>query len=341
MQRTLNQLEQQLGQQELPRLTILSGDEYLLTFEASQRITQTAKQHGFEPSISNIQIENGHAGAMAWEEVRHTIQTPSLFSPKSCFTITLKSAKLDPKAKELLISFAENNQHQTSHCMIILIMPKIDQATQKAKWFQQLVAAADWYPILPIAPNQLPQWILNRATQNYQLTMNSEHAKIIAARTENNLYAADQALQKLALLNQEITNELLKDVIETSAQYDIFKLTDACLAGQKNRASRILTTLKQQGVEPILITWSLARELRLQIQIHTAMQNNQAFKQTCNKLRIWDSRQPLIQQFIQRSNLSQCKNYLTQLAKLDFIIKGLAPGNAWHELEKISLAMAK
>ena len=339
MKLTPDHLEQRLAKKQLATLTILSGDEYLLAYETSQRIALIAQQQGFEQSSHTIQIENGSAGSSSWDSVRNTIQTPSLFSPKSCFTITLKSTKLDPKAKELLTTFAENTKNQSAHCMIILIMPKIDQATQKTKWFQKLVAAADWCPIYPMTPNQLPQWILARA-KNYQLTLNVEQAKIITARTENNLLAADQALQKLALLKQEITIELLKETIETSAQYDIFKLTDACLAGQSNRAARILNNLKQQGVEPILITWSLAREIRQQIQLHTAVQNNQALKQACTKLRIWDSRIPLVQRFIQRSNLSQCKNYLTQLAQLDFVIKGLKSGDTWHELQKISLAMA-
>lgn len=340
MKLSAEQLTQKLSNSPLPALVLLSGDEYLLAHELSLEIIHSAKQQGFAPSSHTIQIESGNAGATAWQTVSNSIQTPSLLSPKTCYSIALKSSKIDPKAKEFLTQFAENSKNQAGHCIVILIMPKIDQATQKTKWFQKLSTAADWCPIFPIHPNQLPQWTVNRATKNYQLKITLEHAKIIAARTENNLYAADQALQKLVLLNQEVTTELLKDIVETSAQYDIFKLTDACLAGQKNRAARILTNLKQQGIEPILITWSLAREIRLQIQIHTAIQNNQAFKQACNKLRIWDSRQPLVQRFIQRSNLNQCQEYLAKLAKLDFILKGLAPGDVWHELEKISMAIS-
>ena len=47
-----------------------------------------------------------------------------------------------------------------------------------------------------------------------------------------------------------------------SSRFDVFKLADATLAGDTARSLRILAGVRTEGIEPVLVMWSLTRELR-------------------------------------------------------------------------------
>ena len=64
----------------------------------------------------------------------------------------------------------------------------------------------------------------------------------IAERVEGNLLAAHQEIQKLALLHPEgvLDFESVQDAVLNVARYDVFKLSEAVLAGDIGRTARML-----------------------------------------------------------------------------------------------------
>jgi len=331
MKISLTQLDKQLTQT-IASFYIISGDEVLLVNEACDSIIASLKK---QYALTPVRIAVGNH--FDWASLYHEFSTPSLFNPVSCFVLSLSSLKLDNTAKEVLTHFVQRPSPQR---FIIVKLPKIEKETEKTKWFTVLTDTSMWLPIPTIPPNALPAWLGERATL-YGLRLTPEQAQLIAQRTENNLLASDQALQKLQLINQPITTALLEELIETQASYTIFLLSDACLAGNGPRVARILETLQEQDIAPLLLLWSLAKDIRAAIQIHAALAKGQSFTHACQQQQIWTSRQPIMQHFIRYSCAKDCLYFLGELAHIDRLIKGLESGDPWHALQKICLTIAQ
>ncbi len=300
-----------------------SGNDTFLINEMSDKIIVAAKQQGFN-EVSHLYVDSG----FSWEKLYETMHTPSLFSPKTALVIQLSNWKLDDKAKALL---TESSQHKTDHLLVIVKGPKLERAMSNTKWFQAMTEHGVWIEIPAMYPSQVPEWLQQRASQ-YEFKLTREQAQQLAERTENNLPSAAQAIEKLQLLNLPITRALIEDVVEVSAEYDVFKLIDACLASDAVRSYQIFFTLKNNATEPLMIIGALARELRLIREITQAQSENVPLKSACQRLGIWESRLPLIQNFIRTYPHNQCQQMLAQLATFDAIAKGALPGHIWNEL---------
>jgi DNA polymerase III subunit delta len=330
MKLTLDSLPKAL-EQSLKPLYLLSGDEALLTNEVADKISQAAGKKGFDDK-QHFYVEP----SFNWQQVSQASQSLSLFSNKKCLIIQLRNWKLDSAGKECLNQIA---QATTVNTIVIVKGPKLEGTTAKTKWFTQLSSAGIWLPIFPIALEQLPRWI-NQRGKKFGLKLDQTQAQCLAEKTENNLLATEQALHKLSLHGGAVTQELIDDIVESSAQYDIYKLVDACLLGQGERANKIFEMIKAQGHEPVLINWALAKELRQAHQIAQAGSQGQSFDSACRQLGVWSSRQSILQSYVSRNNAKSSLQHLAQLAKLDRITKGVEAGDRWATLQQICFSVA-
>jgi DNA polymerase-3 subunit delta len=88
---------------------------------------------------------------------------------------------------------------------------------------------------------------------------------MLAERCEGNLLAAQQEIDKLALLWPGGTAVGAAEVAASSAdsaRFDVFQLGEAVRAADAARSLRILGGLQSEGAEPVLVLWALLRELR-------------------------------------------------------------------------------
>lgn len=300
-----------------------SGQDTFLVNELSETLIDSAKKQGFS-DFSRFYIDS----SASFEAIYTAFYTPSLFSPKIALIIQLHQWKLDEEIKTLFTTLAQSKH---KHIIAIIKGPKLERAISNTKWFQTMTQDAAWIDLPPLFPSKLPYWLQQRAKQ-YGFNLSPSQAEFIAQRTENNLPAAAQGIEKLALINTPITNEIIEDVIETSAEYDVFKLIDACLSKNSERIYRIFCYLKNNQLEPILIIGALAREVRLLAELIQAKQENKILKTKAQELGIWESRLPLLQSFIQNNKQENCSNILAHLAQCDAIAKGVIHGDIWHEL---------
>jgi DNA polymerase-3 subunit delta len=301
-----------------------SGQDTFLVNELSDTIIQAAKKHAFT-EITRLYADS----SFSWEHLYASIHSPSLFSPKIALILQLSTWKLEDKAKTLL---TESSQIKSDDLLVIIKGPKIERAMMTTKWFQAMTEHAYWIDLPVMYPSQVPEWLQRRATQN-GLKLSREHAQLIAKRTENNLPAAAQAIEKLTLLNTTISNTILDDIVDVSAEYDVFKLIDACLAQDGTRAYRVFLNLKNSHTELLMMIGAFARELRLLRDIlHAHMVENIPLKTAAQRVGVWESRLPLIQTFMRTYTYTDCQKMLAELSNLDAIAKGATQGNIWNEL---------
>jgi DNA polymerase-3 subunit delta len=177
------------------------------------------------------------------------------------------------------------------------------------------------------------------------LQIDLEAARLLGERTEGNLLAADQELQKLALIHPQGTRlnvESIAQGVEDSTRFDVFNLADACLKGEPSRASRIVNGLRSEGVEAPIVLWALSRELRTLLSLHQHLDQGQSFEHACKtqKPMIFDKRRPAYQKAIGRLPMKRLHKLLLMAQRLDLAVKGAATVPLWPGLHDLAMTMA-
>ena len=249
----LDELPAQLAQRLLPAY-LISGDEPLRVGEASDLIRARARAAGYEEREVFF-IER--AGAV-WDEVQQSAQSLSLFANRRVIEIRMPTGKpgVNGAAALLRVMAAAGDE-----LLLLVITGKLERETQGAEWVRALQARGAWLPIWPIARAQLPQWLQARF-RAAGLRADEEALELLAERSEGNLLAAQQEIEKLALLLPPGAAVSATEVAASSAdsaRFDVFQLGEAVRAMEPGRSLRILAGLQAEGAEALLVLWGLLR----------------------------------------------------------------------------------
>jgi len=322
--------------QNLASIYLISGDEPLLVDEAKKAVYQAAAKREFKHR-EVIYIETN---ATVWQEFAVLAYNLSLFATKQIIELRFNHAKPGNVGSKMLIEYAEK---PIANNILLLVMPKIDAATQKSKWFKALEKTAVVVPIWPLDHKQLPSWIANKA-QQLGLRLNYDCANIIAERAMGNLLAAQQELEKLFLLygSATVTVEQLLLSLSDTARLNSFDLMDAIYA-QKNHEKiiNILEHLKAEDSEPTLILWAITREIRLLINCKNAINNgdtmllNKHLDGGAYKLRI--ERKNQVKQLVNKLSMRHLEKMLCLAGDIDQMIKGVKSENVWLNVQRLMM----
>lgn len=328
---------EQLGahlKQPLQALYAVFGDEPLLALEAADAVRTEARAQGYsEREVFSVE------GNFNWQTLLQSSNNLSLFASRRILEIRIPSGKPGLEGSKMLEAYCANLPPDV---LTLVALPKLDKTAQNSKWFKALNQAGVTVPVYPVERARLPAWVGQRlAAQNQRA--DADTLQFLADKVEGNLLAAFQEVQKLDLLYPAgmLSFEQVKDAVYDVARYDVFKLTDALLEGDSVRAVRILEGLRGEGVDPVLILWALAREVRMLAKVQYAVRQGTALSQALRAERIWDSRQPLVQKALRRLPLGRLGQALRRAAGLDKMIKGLVRGDAWDELQQLGLLLAR
>lgn len=174
-----------------------------------------------------------------------------------------------------------------------------------------------------------------------------EGIAFIVERVEGNLLAAHQELQKLALLYPpgKLTSEAIHNAVLNVARYDVFKLSEAMLAGDATRLARMLEGLKGEGEALPLVLWSIAEEIRTLLKLQTGVSQGRPVPALLKEYRLWGPREKLAEGALGRLPLSLLREALQDAAQIDRMIKGLRvkafAGDPWDALLQLALKLAQ
>jgi len=237
------------------RAYLVSGDEALLVNEAADAIRAAARRAGFEEREVFF-IER----VADWEAVHASTNNLSLFGSRKLIEIRLPSGKPGTGGAnaigELLAAPSPDNVY-------LMLTGRLEREQLDAAWIKAFERAGAWLHIWPIDVGDLPKWVRARATA-VGITLDDTAVQLIVDRTEGNLLAAHQELEKLKLTvpDGKVSLETVYASLGDSARFDIFQLGDAALGGDVTRALRILVGLRSEGEEPVLVLWSLGQAIR-------------------------------------------------------------------------------
>ncbi|HKX53250.1 MAG TPA: DNA polymerase III subunit delta [Nitrosospira sp.] len=327
------QLARHLEKQLAPLYTV-SGDELLLAIEAADLIRAKARQGGYiEREIFNV---DSHFN---WTELERCSNSPSLFGEKRIIDLRIPSGKPGNQGSVALENYCCALPQDT---VTLVTLPRIDQQSAATRWFKALNAAGAVITVYPVERGRLPAWIGQRlAIQGQNADINT--LQFLADKVEGNLLAAYQELKKLALLYPPgmLSFEQVKDAVLDVARYDAFKLSDAMIAGDAARYTRILEVLQGEGTALPLVVNTLAGQIRSLTMIRTGLDAGKPLGQLISQPRVWQDRQKIMENAARRLSFEQLTSALSHAAKIDRVSKGVASGDPWDELLQLGLRFAK
>ena len=311
----------------LTGIYLVSGDEPLLVGEAADAIRAAARTGG----CADRQVFFVDR-SFNWDELRLAGQSLSLFAERRLFELRMPSGKPD-KGAALLADLAAQTPTDLTY---LIITDKLDRKASDTPWVQAIEKHGAWVPIQPVDAAALPAWLRARAKM-LRLQIDAEASQMIVERVEGNLLAAQQELEKLALLanGEPIGVDLVLRSVGDSARYDVFQVAEAAAAGDAARALKVLLGLKSEGVEPTLILWALVRELRGMWQ---ARERDRLRSQARGSG--WNLAANPSPRALARLKKLPLAPLLLQASHTDRVIKGLAAGDAWSALTGLTGAFA-
>ncbi len=321
-------------QRGLAPLYLIHGDEPLLAMEAADAIRARARLAGHDER----EVFTAEAG-FSWQNLLDSGNSLSLFAARRIVEIRIPTGKPGTEGGQALQDYCARLPADT---VTLVTCPKLDKQAQATKWFKALEQAGVNLPVYPVERQRLPQWIgVRLAAQNQRA--DAAVLQFLADRVEGNLLAAHQEIRKLGLLFPAgpLEFEQVREAVLDVSRYDVFNLAEAMLAGDAARLARILEGLKGEGVAPTLALWALTQEIRTLARLKLGQRRGVAVAQLMRDLRVWESRQNLMQRALGRLDEARVLAGLKQAAALDRTIKGLGRGDVWDGLLQLGLSMAR
>jgi DNA polymerase-3 subunit delta len=313
---TPDSLAPHLEQRLLPAY-LVSGDEPLLAGEAADAIRAKARAVGFSEREVHF-LDRGSD----WDDVRASAGNLSLFGSRRLLELRLPTGRPGVAGNKALLALLEGNDPDT---LLLILAPRLDRDAQAAQWVSTVEARGGWVQVWPVEADRLVGWLRARC-RRLRLDVSEEALVFLAERTEGNLLAAHQELEKLRLLASggTLTPDLLLASVADSARFDVFRLSEAVLEGEADRALRVLAGLRSEGTEQTLVLWALTKALR---DLWGAVSSP-----ATGRARGWQRQTAALEKAARRAPRLSFKALTLRATRADRMIKGRLQGDAWDEM---------
>ena len=329
-------------------LWLAHGDEPLL----SQWLIDALRPHWHAQNYAIKRIEL--VSVKSWQEVLSELGSQSLFDDASALIVT-GNHKPDKAVIAELERFAIDAQSGAHSHSLLWLTPKQDKRAQSSKWFAPF---AQYGHIIDcnLYNEQQRQQLLQIQAQQFGLTLSQEAWQLLISHTEHHLLSAYQTLWRLSYLfapqlvgDNDNTNSVadsqipptanvaldvkdLQAALVSDAQFSVFDLSDAMLAGNSAQVAKIIFQLRATDEPTTLVLWAISKDMRQIMQLMDG--------QDPQSLGIWRSKQGLYQQACRRHSNVHTAEWPTLLYRCDQAIKGLVQQPAWELLLQAALELS-
>jgi DNA polymerase III subunit delta len=300
-------LARHLERQLLP-IYLISGDEPLIAMEAADAIRGRARALGFtEREVHAVDRSTD------WDAILAAAGTLSLFATRRIIELRLPTGKPGVAGGRALATLAGSLAEDT---LVLVLSGRLDRDAQGADWVRAVEERGGWVQVWPVAADRMRPWLEARCRQ-LGLAAEPEALDVLAERTQGNLLAARQELEKLRLLAGDVpggaglrvTAASVLAAAGDSARFNVGELSDALVAGDLGRALRVLGGLQGEDAELPLVLWAVVRALRTRWSRYAEPGAPGA-----------DAARPTFRRLAERA------------LRADGMAKGRRAGNAWDEI---------
>ncbi|MHB1402117.1 MAG: DNA polymerase III subunit delta [Thiobacillus sp.] len=320
----------------LAPLYVVVGDEPLAAQEACDAIRAAARAAGHsERNVFTVQ------GRYNWQGIFAGGDNLSLFAERRLTEIRVPSGKPGIDGAKALEAYAARLPSDT---LTLISLPGLDWKAMKSRWFTTLAAAGVVVEARPIERAQLPAWI-DRRLARQGLRADRAALEFLADQVEGNLLAAQQEIDKLALLLPPgaVTLADVEHAVVDVSRLEADALADALYAGDGARFAQIVTDLRDAGEAVPAILWQVTSAVGLLLRLKSAVTQGESLSGLMRTLWGRDKqRAPQIERAVKRLGLAQVETALADLALIDRQAKGLERvGDPWDTLLRVGMNLAQ
>jgi DNA polymerase-3 subunit delta len=331
---TADRLPDQLARG-LAALYVVVGDEPLAAQEACDAIRAAARAAGHsERNVYTVQ------GRYNWQGIFAGGDNLSLFAERRLTEIRIPSGKPGIDGAKALETYASRLPADT---LTLVSLPGLEWKAMQSRWFATLAKSGVVVEARPVDRAALPGWI-DRRLAKQGLRADREALDFLADQVEGNLLAAQQEIDKLALLLPpgSVTRADVEHAVVDVSRLEADALQDALYAGDATRFAQIVTDLKDAGEAVPAILWQVTSAVGLLLRLKLAVVQGNSLPAVMRTLWGRDKqRAPQIERAVKRLGLAQVETAMTDLALIDRQAKGLdRMGDPWDTLLRMGLTLA-
>ncbi|EAT11419.1 DNA polymerase III subunit delta [Bermanella marisrubri] len=325
------QLAQHLQQSLLP-FYVVSGDEPLLSQEIGEQLRSVARQQGFTEREVHHAEHNYN-----WSELYDSANAMSLFAERKIIEVRIDNGKPGDAGAKTMLGLCEQPNPDN---LFIIFLPRLDKKQQNSKWFKALDKAGAFIAHWPIERQQLPGWIANRMRQ-HGMKADREALALLADRTDGNLLAAAQEVEKLTLVGKnEITIEDIEASVGEASRFDVFALSEAALKGDKKRCLHVLQVLQGEGLNVLQPLAIFANDVRQLLSMQQLIQSGLSDDKALQQLKVfWPKKQQQLKAATRRLRTQDIEECLQLCNQIDMACKNLLQDDPWRLLSQAALKL--
>lgn len=314
-------------EQGLSPFYLFGGPESLLLQECRDQVFEAARKQGFlERELFEVDRY------FDWESLAQA-GAPSLFASRKIVDLRLPTGK---PGREGAAALAEWAAAPDADRLLVVSCETWDKSSRDSKWAAGFANKGTRVDIWPVTPADLPAWITRRM-KALGLEPDRGAVMVLADRLEGNLLAAQQEIEKLALLKGKgkVGEEDVLQAVADSSRFDAFLLAERILEGNLADGLRVASGLHRTGIPIQLVTGALYREFRVLESFRQELQSGQNEMTAFRQLNIWRNRQKPMSAAARRVGSRRLLNAFSRLSLIDLQSKGRAPGDPWQELDQL------
>lgn len=319
----------------LAALYVVVGDEPLAAQEASDAIRVAARAAGHsERTVHTVQ------GRYNWQGIFASGDNLSLFAERRLTEIRIPSGKPGVDGAKALETYAARLPADT---LTLISLPGLDWKAMQSRWFAALAKQGVVVEARPIDRAALPGWIERRLARQ-GLRADRAALEFLADQVEGNLLAAQQEIDKLALLLPpgSVTLADVEHAVVDVSRLEADALADALYAGDGARFAQIVVDLRDAGEAVPAILWQVTAAVGLLLRLKLAVTQGESLSAAMRTLWGRDKqRAPQIERALKRLGVAQVESALADLALIDRQAKGLERvGDPWDTLLRVGMTLA-
>ena len=313
---------------------LVCGDEPWQLGEAASALRAAARAQGF--TEREVLDQDGN---FDWSLLAASASAMSLFAERKQIELRLGSAKIGAEGSAAIRAYCERPCPDN---LLLVIAPALDRKELDAAWVKAIDGVGALVQVWPLKGTELTRWLGERLTAA-GLIPGEGVAELIAERSEGNLLAAVQEVEKLALLREPgpLAVEDLLGNLADSARFDVFALSDAALAGDRARVARVLAVLQAEGTAHVLVLWTLARDIRMLAEAAAARAARRPLGPVLSAHRVPRMREEAVGRALGRLSPAFLRRLLQRCLEVDLAIKGQRQGDPWQLLAVVADALAR
>lgn len=297
---------------------LLAGEEHLLRLEAAEAQRVEWRAQGFEERLV-FHVES----RFDWNELSASFYAVSLFAQRRIIDVRLPTGKPGKVGAKVIADFCADPPAETA----LLVTADVWGKRYEAAWSKAIAKVGRVQVFWPVKHRDLPSWVAQRL-RSRGLPTDSTLIDVLVSRSEGNLLALSQSIDKLVLLLETTegvpSSDQLLALVADQSHFDVFGLCDALLARQLDRAIRAMQCLRAEGERVAGVLPMISSTL---LELDAAVRGE--------PVNTWPARKRQIQQAARRLDRTRMTTVMAQLAKVERISKGRGFGGEWRDLERL------